>query len=164
VEMVWYYLLGISGPRFHYAVTLLVPLWVAASFLLHRLTPTSKGKVTGRALWQVCDYLFLTAILMASEQLVMSPTVACYPLLVVGSGLYLRKHLVWLSTLLAVTSYSLLWGWTHAVSPGVAGAYDRHVIFLLGVVLSGYLVTRLVMRIQVLSRRLGTVSSRFIGD
>lgn len=158
VEMVWYYLLGITGPRFHYAVTVLVPVWIAVSFFLHRLAAHPDGKVHGRALWSICDHLFLTVILVASDQLVATPAVACYSLLVVGSGLYLRTHLVWLSTLLAMVSYSFLWVWTYTLAPDLVGKYDRHVIFLVYLFLLGYLVTRLVMRIQVLSRRLGAFS------
>jgi len=158
VEMVWYYLLGISGPRFHYTVTAVVPLWIALSFVLHRLAARPDGKVAGRALWQMGDYLFLATILLASDQLVMTPIVICYPILVVGSGLYLRLRLVVLSTLLATGSYSLLWAWTCRIHPDNAGAYDRHIVFLIGLVLTGYLVTHLVRRIQVLGRRLNTLT------
>lgn len=154
IEMLFYYVLHVTDVRFHLAVTGLVPLWALACYGLQRLGLHEEGRRVARLMWGIADTAFLTAILASTQTLVCSPAVACYPLLVGLSGLWYRASLVWLCTALAMGSYSLLWIQAHVYRPDAAGTYDRHLVSLACLAILGFVVARLVHRIQVLSRRL----------
>ena len=154
VEVVLYYAFGLTDARFHRAVTGLLPLWGFVCYLLQRMALSPERRRAARLMWAVADTAFLTALLAASRTLVCSPAVACYPLLVSVSGLWHHTALVWLCTAMAMGSYGLLWIQAHVHRPDVAGTLDRHLVFLTCLAVLGFVVARLVHRIQILSRRL----------
>lgn len=153
IEMVWYYLLGISDAHFHRVVTALVPAWAAACFLFQKLETRSSWHRLSVLLWAISDTLFLTAILYASDTLVACPAVVCYPILIVGAAFWHRVGAVWVTTALAMLSYGWLWALSRTAAPQHMGAYDRHVMFMASLAVLGLLVARLVRRIRILSRR-----------
>jgi serine/threonine-protein kinase len=154
VEMLWYHVFSISGPRFHRAVTTVLPVWAVGAFLFQKLERVQRRKYAARLCWAVADSAFLTTILYFSVMSVCSPAVICYPLLIAGSGLWHRVSLVWISTALAMASYGLLWYEACLTRPEVAGPYDRHVVFLAGLAILGFIVNRLVHHVQILVGRL----------
>jgi hypothetical protein len=104
--------------------------------------------------WEIVDVASLTAILYYSQTSVESPLIVCYPLFIIAAGLWYRARYVWLATVLSVLSYGLLW-WEASINrPDILRPYDIHSVYMVGMIVSGFLATRLVRRIQTLSRTL----------
>jgi serine/threonine-protein kinase len=154
VELIWYHALKISGPTFHQTVMILVPIWAFVSWAFQRLERRPECKPAARVLWAVTDAAALTVTLVFSRDAVASPAVFCYPLLIAVSGLWFHMRFVWLCTVLAMLSYGLLWAYSLHRRPEVVGPYDRYLVFLACLCILGFVITRLVRRVQILSRRL----------
>ncbi len=154
VELVWYHIFQITGPRFHLAVMTIVPIWGACSWLFRKLDRRRPQADAVRFCWASADVLFLTAVIMLSEAKILTPAVMCYPLLVAGSGLWHRATLVRVSTMLSMLSYGLIWYISWRLDPAGAGAYDHHIIFLIALGILGFMIGGLARQVEILSSRL----------
>jgi len=81
-----------------------------------------------------------------------------YPLLIAASGLWWRVRLVWITTLLAIAAYGVLYldaslSWQGGVPHWQEPEQLRYAnIFMAGLLLTGYTVARQVRRILALGR------------
>ncbi|HVX15053.1 MAG TPA: serine/threonine-protein kinase [Pirellulales bacterium] len=156
VEAVNYYLLDRWNGRFHYSVTAVLAIWVGLSFAFQRLMRRDAWQMVIPAAWAFVDAAGLLCMLLLGDGR-MSPLMIGYPLLIVASGLWFRVRLVWLMTLLAFTSYSVLavdfYVWrTGELEQMALLDSDDHVYFLVGLVAMGAAVAYQVQRVRALSR------------
>jgi serine/threonine-protein kinase len=89
-----------------------------------------------------------------------SPLVVGYPLLIAGSGLWYRVRFVWFMTGLSLISYGILvvdfYFWRFdALKDHFSTRFDRHVIFVLGLLAIAGVVAYLVNRLRTLSSYYG---------
>jgi len=158
------YLLAAPGVdwAFHCQVTCLLAAWAAGCWGCQWLLDRRRWSIPARFVWGVFDNVLLLSILLIADGAA-SPLVIGYPLLIVGSAFWFRVRFVWFMTALALLSYGVLvidfyvWRWDKlAVDPqsGLARfdtAFDRHLIFAVGLALLGAAVAYLVYRVRVLS-------------
>ena len=133
----------------HLAVMGVLGLWAVISILCQWAMKNERRAETVRFIWAGFDAALLTAILFIDEAL-QSPLIAMYPVLVAGSGLWLRVPLVVLTTAMAVVGYGLLM--IDGPQPGGESLCPPHwhVVVLAMVVLTGFIVSYLVHRVRVL--------------
>jgi serine/threonine-protein kinase len=79
-----------------------------------------------------------------------------YPLLIAGSGLWFRVRFVWFMTALALVSYGVLLVDFYvrrfaALRSEMNVTYDRHVVFILAMIVLAGAVSYLVQRVRALS-------------
>ncbi len=154
VEMVNYHS-GMVAWDFHWKMLLLVVAWAAGSVVCQRMLG-SRGwvAVPARFVWGTLDsMLLLAALLVASGA--MSPLVMGYPLIIAASGLWFRVRFVWLMTGLSLASYGVLMAdfyfWRPELHAGIDASMDRHLAFIVSLVVLGSVVAYLVHRVRVLS-------------
>ncbi|HLW65768.1 MAG TPA: serine/threonine-protein kinase [Gemmataceae bacterium] len=134
--------------RLHHIV-LALGVWIGLSALFQRMLRTERGNRLVPYLWSFMEVLLLTTLLLVTDSFE-SPIDIGYPLLIAAAGLWVRERLVWFTTLCAVVGYGIA-----SVVILLLEAGDnphRHVIFIIGLVLMGYLVTYQVRRFRSLSR------------
>ena len=97
--------------------------------------------------------LFLAVVLVGNGAA--SALVVGYPLLIVGSGLWFRVRFVWYMTALSLCSYAILvmdfYVYRTELQASFDARYDRHAIFVMGLVVIGAIVSYLVRRLRALS-------------
>ncbi len=105
--------------------------------------------------------LLLLAVLLVADGLA-SPLLFAYPLLIIGAALWFRVRFVWFMAVLSIASYGvLLVDFYHRRPelrdkyPAYVDRYDRHVIFLLALVVLALMVSYLVERVRALSTYCG---------
>jgi serine/threonine protein kinase len=138
-------------PRVHFEVMLVLAAWAGASVGYQRLMARTSVAEAVRYLWAATDAILLTLILWLTAT-IQSPVVVVYPALIATSGLWFRQRLVWFMTAICVVAYALLMlDWAlrgeHFDEP-----IFRHVILLVVLVGSGFVVNYQVKRIRALSR------------
>jgi serine/threonine-protein kinase len=141
----------------HYLVQAVLALWALSSVLFQALSRQGWRSDRVRVLWSACDIVFLTIELKLLGR-VETTLLAGYPLLIAASGLWWRVHQVWITTLMAMIAYcvlyldaALIW---HAGQPfwRIRGDLQYPNIFLAALLLTGYIVVRQIKRILALSR------------
>ncbi|HEV3022784.1 MAG TPA: protein kinase, partial [Pirellulales bacterium] len=141
--------------EFHYAVTVIMLAWVAASFLFQRLMrrPDWQGLVPFA--WGAFDVAALYLLLFLGDGAV-SPMLIGMPLLVVGAGLWFRVRLVWFMTALTTLAYAALVVDYHLWRPDLKAAFplnhDDYLYFMAGLIVMGAAVGYQVQRVRALSR------------
>lgn len=158
VESVTYYGTTLGDPIFHVGVSVVVALWIAASFICQQLVDSRRWSIPACFVWGTLDSLALLAALRIGYGAA-SALVVGYPLIIVASGLWFRVRYVWFITLLSLVSYGVLvmdfYYWRPELHEGMYAGYDRHVIFALSLVLIGAVVSYLVQRVRTLSNFYG---------
>jgi eukaryotic-like serine/threonine-protein kinase len=101
--------------------------------------------------WSASDVILLSALLGINHDL-NSPLVVAYSLVVVGSGLWFRVRLVWVTTLLTELAYGALILDSILSRGAVPGKPYHHVLFLAILAVVGFVVAYLVQRVRMLSR------------
>jgi len=154
IEMVNYHT-GTVPWDFHWKMSVLVVTWAVVSVACQRMLG-SRGwvAVPARFVWGTLDaVLLLAALLLANGAL--SPLVLGYPLIIAASGLWFRVRFVWLMTVLSLLSYGVLmvdfYFWRPALHEGIDTGIDRHMAFVVSLVVLGSIVGYLVHRVRVLS-------------
>jgi serine/threonine-protein kinase len=103
----------------------------------------------GRLAWIGADAILLTAILALSASQSTALLVG-YPFLIAASGLWFQVRLVWFTTAVCEATYALL----ILASPG--SLYRElphyHIIFMVALALTGFVVAYQVQRIRALNR------------
>jgi serine/threonine-protein kinase len=124
-------------------------VWIGLSSVLQHWQRTEMGNRIGPYLWSSLEVLLLTALLLPTEGFA-SPLDIGYPLLIAAAGLWVRERLVWFTTICALLGYgtgvAITLVWISSSNP------HRYIIFLIGLVLMGLLVSYQVRRFRSLSR------------
>ncbi|MCE5267077.1 MAG: hypothetical protein LLG00_04250, partial [Planctomycetaceae bacterium] len=150
------YLVGATGvdTRFHGRVSVVVALWVAVSIVCQRLLENRRWSYLARYVWGTLDSAALLTVLLIGHGATSSLVIG-YPLIIVGSGLWFRVRFVWYITLLSLLSYGVtvidFYYWRPELHGRMYVGIDRHIIFAVGLVVLGAVVSYLVERVRVLS-------------
>lgn len=149
---------GLVDSDFHLKVTLLTAIWTGGSLVCQWLVDRGRWALAADFAWGTLDAVLLLAVLLIGNGAA-SALVVCYPLLIVGSGLWFRARFVWYMTGLSLLSYGALVADyylrrtdLHRVMQPQA---DRHVIFAVSLIVMGAGVSYLVRRLRALSRFCG---------
>jgi predicted Ser/Thr protein kinase len=155
VQLVQYQVFHSVSRGFHLKMTFLVGIWAVISFGLQQVLKRERWEALGILVWGAVDVVALTATLLVADG-VASPLLVAYPLLIVASGLWLRPGIVSFTTAAVVASYLLLVGDFYfrrvGLQVGFDRSVDRHVFFVLALLLSGAVVRYQVGRARALSR------------
>ncbi|HUY89134.1 MAG TPA: serine/threonine-protein kinase [Pirellulales bacterium] len=150
-----YYLLGRFDGKFHYSVTAILSLWVAASFVCQKLMNRNIRPLAVPFVWGLIDAGALLYLLLIADGAA-SPLLIGYPLLVVAAGLWFRVRLVWFMTALSVLSYLVLVVDCFTRRPELKAGSDLHsddfIYFVVGLIAMGAAVAYQVERVRALSR------------
>jgi eukaryotic-like serine/threonine-protein kinase len=121
--------------------------WMAASYLCQLLLNQQRWADATRFVWVALDVAFFTLVLHVDDAFV-SPLIVGYPLLVAASGLWFRATLVWFTTAIAALSFAVLMAlnWDAVID------VHKYVMFLVVVVVLGFIVAYQVQRVRALSR------------
>ncbi len=128
----------------------LLAVWAAVSWVCQRGLWHAAWADTAAYAWSAADVLLLTAVQVITEAGV-SPVIIGYPFVIAGAGLWTRRRMVWVTTACAVVGYAGLavydLGWCEPHQPA-----HRHVIFLVTLVVLGFVMSYQVERVHALSR------------
>jgi serine/threonine-protein kinase len=138
-------------PDLHAKVLGVLGLWGLASVICQRLL--ARGEVWGRVgryVWSAVDVASLTALLLLDGALV-SPVTVGFPVLIAASGLWFQVRLVCFTTALAAVAYTALVLVFWINDEAVEGLH-KHIIFMVGLIVLGFVVAYQVQRVRALSR------------
>lgn len=139
-------------------ITVLVLIWALSSAVCQQLLKTSRWSIPARFLWGTLDSAILLGVLLVADGVV-SPLIVGYPLLIVGSGLWFRVRFVWYMTFLSLVSYAVLVADFYYRRPELGQSFevyfDRHVIFIIALIVIAGAVSYLVQRVRALSSYYG---------
>lgn len=140
---------------FHLKISAVMTVWAVVSVVLQQGLKSPRWSMYACFLWGTLDALLLTGVLLIADG-VASPLVVGYFLLIAGSGLWFRVRFVWYMTLLLLVSYSLLivhfYGfWEPQIARQFNLKWDRHVLFIVAMLVMANIVGYLVDRVRALS-------------
>src|SRR5204863_224919 len=121
-----------------------------ASVICQRLLRVEGWGDAVRYAWAAAD-MGLLAVMMTLEESVVSPVAIGFPLLIAASGLWYHVRLVWVTTALAAVAYGGL-VLEHRLRAGELPGLHKHIIFLVGLGVLGFVVAYQVQRVRALSR------------
>jgi serine/threonine-protein kinase len=149
------YCLGVVKLDFHLAISLVMVVWMGASFACQQFLERRPWSLPARFAWGTLDSLLLLIVLFFFADGAASPLVVGYPLVIVASGLWFRVRYVWFMTGLSLISYGILILDFYYRRPDLHsesfGKFDRHVIFVVSLVVLAAIVAYLVQRVRTLS-------------
>jgi serine/threonine-protein kinase len=155
LELLNYYVFEIVNFRFHVEISLVLAFWALASVLFQHLLKRDRWTTPVIFAWGAVDALSVTRILFVAAGAA-SPVVVVYPLLVAVSGLWFRIGFVWFMTGVSVASYLALVAdfylrrtYLQAV---LDAGWDRHVYFVIMLLVIGAATAYQVQRAQALDR------------
>jgi len=123
--------------------------WIGISAVFQRGLRTDWGNRNVPYLWGSLEVFILTTLLVGTGSLA-SPLDIGFPLFIIGSGLWLRERLVWFTAYLTAVGYSV--GTLIYAAVGEGEQFHRHVIFIIGLFVTAYIVSFQVRRFRMLSR------------
>jgi hypothetical protein len=145
-----YHLFHAATLELHREVMAVLGIWAMLSTGCQWLLSREWRPKAVRVVWLGIDAGLMTIELWLVEA-GYSPLLITYSLLIVASGLWFRANLVWFTTAMATGAYLIL-----IMSGSAAGSVDQsphyHVIFVVGLLALGFMVTYQVQRVRVLSR------------
>jgi tRNA A-37 threonylcarbamoyl transferase component Bud32 len=124
--------------------------WAAVSWVCQRWLRSSRWGDPAASVWSVADVLFLTAVQIVTDA-GFSPLVVGYPFVIAAAGLWTRRRMVWATTACAVAGYAGVMAYDLTTNADHQPAH-RHVIFLVTLVVLGFVVAYQVERVRALSR------------
>ncbi len=136
----------------HEHTLVILATWAGVSFLFQQLLIWQYRPSLVRLCWSGMDIILLTLLIWRNEDLA-NPIVICYPLLVAGSSLWVEVRLTWFTTLFSVLGYIILIG-DATLRNQMKQPIHHHIIFLIILVILGYIVSYQVQRIRALNRYL----------
>jgi serine/threonine-protein kinase len=155
LDLLNYYVFQTVTFRFHLEISLVLALWAAASFFFQHQLKRERWTTLVIFAWGALDALSVTRILFLAAG-VASPIVVIYPLLVAVSGLWFRIGFVWFMTGVSILSYLALVAdfylrrtYLHA---SFDTGWDRHVYFVIMLIVVGAATAYQVQRAQALDR------------
>lgn len=147
-----------SDADFHRKISLLILIWLLASIVCQQFVGSRRWATLAEFIWGTFDSALLLAVLLVGNGAA-SALLVGYFLLIVGSGLWFRVRFVWYMTGLSLLSYGILlydfYFRRTELQAGFQTGVDRHVIFVVALVVLGSLVSYLVQRVRVLSAYCG---------
>jgi len=157
VENVNYALAAVDWD-FHRKMLVLMAVWVVVSVLFQQSLKSQRWSIPARFVWGTFDSALLLAVLLAADK-VDSPLVVCYPMLIVGAGLWFRVRFVWFMAGLSLASYTTLVVQSLLASPKPGpvtfSQLNHHIIFCVMLVVVAWGVAYLVQRVRTLGRYYG---------
>jgi tRNA A-37 threonylcarbamoyl transferase component Bud32 len=106
-----------------------------------------------KQLWAASDVAALTAVIAVGGDAA-GPTLVAYPLVIAASGLWLDVRLVWLTTLMCLTGFAVLFAFAYPAGR-LAAAPHHPVLYAACLGVLGLVVALQVRRMEVLARRAG---------
>lgn len=149
--------LGIGGVTavFHLKITVVIAVWMAASVGCQQFLERRPWSLPARFTWGTLDSLLLLVVLLFIGDGAASPLIQCYLLVIVASGLWFRVRYVWFMMALSLISYGILivdfYYWRPALHGPKTAGFDRHIIFIVSLLLLGAIVAYMVQRVRMLS-------------
>ncbi len=142
-------LVGVEGEggRFHWYVTSIVAAWGAGAVLCHWLSLVPAWRPAVLFGWTALDVLMLTLFLEVGDG-PRSALLMGYLLLIAGAALRFRITLVWFVTGLSMAGYSFLAWQALRQRPEVAVAAHAAIIYLMGLVIMGLMMSLLLRRVR----------------
>jgi serine/threonine-protein kinase len=132
------------------ALLALLAAWAAVSWFCQRGLRSSRRGYRWGYVWSAADIVLLTAVQLVAEAGV-SPIIIGYPFLIAAAGLWTRRRMVWVTTACAIVGYAGLMIFDLTMSEK-AQLIHRHFIFLISLVVLGFLMSYQVERVHALSR------------
>jgi eukaryotic-like serine/threonine-protein kinase len=151
------YVLGIGGvdEAFHLKISGVIAVWMAVSFACQQFLTRRPWSLPARFVWGTLDSLLLFVVLLFIGDGAASPLIVCYLLVIVASGLWFRVRYVWFMTVLSLISYGILivdfYYWRPKLHDELTAGFDRHIIFIVSLVILAAIVAYLVQRVRMLS-------------
>jgi serine/threonine-protein kinase len=155
-----YHLTHMVSREFHFEILALLLAWVLASVLCQQWLKKERRADLARLAWVGADAILLTSLLaLAGSQT--TALLVGYPFLIAASGLWFQVRMVWFTTVVCEITYGLLIFMTFVPDPREATevlirlAYfmpHYHVIFMVVLAVTGFVVAYQVQRILVLNR------------
>ncbi len=134
-------------------IMIVLGLGAMASLIFQALLNKDRWSNLARYTWATADLILFTTLVFFVDEGLTSPLVAGYFLLVAASGLWFREMLVWYTTALAVAGYTLMVGFEAVLRRSVvATSTQYHVLFVIGLIATGFVVTYQVRRVRALSQ------------
>jgi serine/threonine-protein kinase len=146
-----YRIFRIVEADFFLKTSVLLVAWISVCYIFQRWLQKEERAGWARFGWACADITFFTAILLCANG-VSSPLIIGYPLLIVVSGLWFRKGLVWFMTGLATASYVVLLLDSLLFRPELSVRFEHPVIFLVSLGILGFVVAYQVGRIHALEK------------
>ncbi len=140
-----------QDPTLNGRIMIVLGLGIGASLIFQTLLNRERFSNLARYIWATADVILFTSLITFSDGLT-TPLVAGYFLLVTASGLWFREQLVWYTTTLAVGSYGLMAGFDLALSRAGLGSAQAHILVMIGLIVTGFVVAYQVTRVRALSR------------
>src|SRR5262249_36087482 len=133
--------------KFHLLIIGILTGWMACSYVCQVLSRKPARAETMRFVWVWLAVAFFSFILYLDKAFA-SPLIVGYPALIVASGLWFRDAVVWFTTAMAMLSYAALLalGWHDEKD------IHKHVMFLISLAVTGFIITYQVRRVRALSR------------
>jgi serine/threonine-protein kinase len=133
--------------RFHLLIIAILAGWMACSYVCQILSRNPARAETMRFVWVWLDVAFFSLILYLDKAFT-SPLIVGYPVLIAASGLWFRDAVVWFTTAMAMLSYAALLalGWHDEKD------IHKHIMFLISLAVTGFIITYQVRRVRALSR------------
>lgn len=149
------YSIGHVDRQFHDTMLAWMIVWAIGSLICGRLLRSPRFAAYAPWVWGVLDEGVLLGVLLGASG-VGSALVVVYPMLIVGSAFWFRARFVSFMTTLSILSYGVLLAHylsdTSALPRGIYGRPDRHIIFVVMLVVIGRAMAFLVRRIRLLRR------------
>jgi serine/threonine-protein kinase len=127
-------------------VALLLGGWIGSGLIIHRLF---RREGAAALAWGALDVLFLTGVLLAVNG-ARSAALVAYPVIIAGTGLWLRPRPVGVTTVLALAGFGVLVGDSLAWHLDRRLALDGYVIVAVSIVAAGLVTLRQVRRARAL--------------
>jgi len=155
VAMLNYHVFGTVTLRFHLEISAVLALWALASVVFQQMLKRERRTGAVIVAWGAVDAIAVTRILFLAAGAA-SPLVVVYPLLVAASGLWFRLGFVWFMTGASVLSYLALVADFYLrrteLQAGFDTGWDRHVFFVIMLLVVGAATAYQVQRAQALDR------------
>jgi hypothetical protein len=134
----------------HVQVLLLFAGWAAASWVFQQGLRRPELAQWSAYAWSATDVLLLTVLQVMTEAGV-SPLIFGYPFLIACAGLWTQVRMVWATTVCCFLGY--LWLMlTDLLKEVPAHPFHRHFIFLISLIVLGFVMSYQVQRVRALSR------------
>ena len=134
----------------HVEVLAVLVVWMLSSLVFQQGLKRERWADAVPFAWAAADVVLLTWLLVLTENWV-GPLLVGYPLLIAASGLWFRARLVWFTTAAAEAASMVL---LFVFCPYGLDSHEPHhrLIFLVGLLVLGFVVAYQVHRIRALSR------------
>ena len=159
VNFIWFSEVTQVDAPYYWTISLLLAAWAIGSVICQQGMESQRWSISTRFVWGTLDSALLLAVLLVSDGAA-SPLIVAYPLLIVASAFWFRVRFVWFIGGLSLLSYGVLivdfyWRRDDAFREQFDTTFDRHMIFLVALLLLGLMVAYLVHRVRTLSRYYG---------